>query len=144
MKKIAIALTLALTLAACKQQADKDRVWADAVATPTPTETATQMAPSMTEEELDKSSADMVAQQEADEEAEHKAALAAQPFEYISERSATTDVAILRDKATGCEILQKQDSAYRGGIAIVLLPRPDGKGGIRGCGTGTDFKKGNK
>lgn len=98
----------------------------------------------MTEEELDQSSADMVAQQQADEAVEREATLAAQPFEYVGEEEAETEVSILRDKATGCEFMREFQSGYKSGKAILILPRPNGKGGIRGCGTGTDFKKGNK
>ena len=143
MKKIA-SLTLVLVLAACGPKpgsSEPQQLQSETPQAPTPTENSTEM----TEAELDQSSADMVAQQQADDEAERKATLAAQPFEYVGEEAeAETEVSIMRDKATGCEFIQKYDSAYRGGIAIVFHPRPDGKGGIRGCGTGTDFKKGNK
>lgn len=141
MKKIA-SLTLILALSACGPKpgsSEPQQLQSETPYVPVTTDNST----GMTEEELDQSSADMVAQQQADEEAERQATLAAQPFENVGEEGAT-EVSILRDKATGCEIIQKYDSAYRGGISIVLLPRPDGKGGIRGCGTGTDFKKGNK
>ena len=91
----------------------------------------------MSESDLDNSSDAMMAEQASDEEKERL-------LENLNPNS-TNDLYVFRDKATGCEFVQVENDSYSsdGAKTLVVFPRPNGKGGQRGCGTGTDFKKGN-
>jgi hypothetical protein len=139
MKKIVVLAGL-VALAACNKQPDPVQPIDQATLLPQEEVELLGNAQSptgnMTEEELDQSSSDMMNQQAADEAAER----ASYPFEVVGSE-ADAGVYIYRDKATGCEFLEKEDSSYKTGMALVFIPRPDGKGGQRGCRTGTDFKK---
>lgn len=77
---------------------------------------------SVTESDLDNASDAMMRQQAQDEQD-------ARAFEILN-TEASNDIYVVRDKATGCEFIKMEDQPLR--------DRPDGKGGQRGCHTGTD------
>lgn len=89
----------------------------------------------VSESDLDNSSDAMMLEKEADEEKER--------LLEILNPNATNELYVMRDKATGCEFIQAENDGYAsdGGKSMAFVARPNGKGGQRGCGTGTDFKK---
>ena len=87
---------------------------------------------SLSENELDEASAEQIAQQEADE-AENN------PISIVNTGNTNRNY-VLRDAATGCEFIQFDDTGTDG-TSLPIVARPNGRGGQRGCGTGTDFKK---
>lgn len=146
MNKIALILALSLSVTACQKAPPAAAVEDGSMQTLEETQTEVPLAGtetptenSMSESDLDNSSADMMNQQAADEAEEAKAEEAKEVFELVSESDHR--FSIWRDKATGCEFIEKQDTnGYPGGVAIIFIPRPSGGAGQRGCKTGTDFK----
>lgn len=88
----------------------------------------------LSESDLDNSSDAMMAQQAEEQEKDRL-------LENLNP-NANNDLYVFRDKATGCEFVQVENDSYTssGAKTLVVFPRPNGKGGQRGCGTGTDFK----
>lgn len=143
--KIAILLAATLSLSACYKSPPAAAVENDGgVQTLEESQSQVPMAETstsntmLTEEELDASSNAMMVEKAKDEAEEAKAIAAKEVFELVS--NSENGFNVWRDKQTGCEFIEKSDSAYRGGIAIIFIPRPSGGAGQRGCKTGTDFK----
>jgi crotonobetainyl-CoA:carnitine CoA-transferase CaiB-like acyl-CoA transferase len=151
LKKIAFILAAAslMSVAACSKQPPAAMVdTGDGVETLEEAQSEVPLADAtgnqtFTDAELDQSSSDMMNQQAADEaednarEAEEKKEPA--PLGYLNPNS-QDGLYILVDDDTGCEFIQVEVGRSDGRV-MSLIPRPDGKGGQRGCGKGKDFKK---
>lgn len=76
--------------------------------------------------------------EEKEKEEEEDPNASRQILEYVNWNS-NNDIYVFRDTDTGCEFIQVEKSGH-----LVVIERPNGTGGHRGCKTGTDFVKPKK
>lgn len=147
MKKIAFILAAAslMSVAACTKTPEAAAVEEGGPETLEESQSQVPMADTMPMTNDSGSDAEDRSELANQEEAED-AAMAAQrdaddaennPIRLMNPGS-TQDVYIYQDRATGCEFIQYEERSDHGDR---WLPRPNGKGGQRGCGTGDDFNK---
>lgn len=150
MKKIALVLILAGSLAACNEQ-EKPTPTEDTIQTLEESQSMVPMADSSGDQMVTDMNAvdDMPLKNEEELEAEEEA----QAVQAAADEAKNNPIAIvntgntnrnyvLRDADTGCEFIQFDDTGTDG-TSLPIVARPNGRGGQRGCGTGTDFKKAN-